>query len=66
MYPREIREMTVEEIEQKIDEAQQEIFNLRFQEVISQLADYNRVKVVKREIAQLKTIAHEKRLGLGE
>ncbi|MEM7032493.1 MAG: 50S ribosomal protein L29 [Chloroflexota bacterium] len=66
MHPQEIREMTVEEIEQKVDEAQQELFNLRFQKVISQLTDYNRVKVVKREIARLKTIAHEKRSGAGE
>lgn len=65
MSPREIRELTLEEIEQKIDEAQQELFNLRFQTVISQLKDYNRARVVKKEIARLKTIAHEKRLGLG-
>lgn len=66
MEAREIRELTIEEIEQKIDEAYQELFNLRFQTVISQLKDYNRVKVVKRNIARLKTIAHEKTLGLGE
>ena len=65
MEAREIRELTLEEIEQKIDEAQQELFNLRFQEVVSQLRDYNRAKVVKRDIARLKTIAHEKRLEIG-
>jgi len=66
MQAREIRELTVEEIEQEIEQAQQELFNLRFQEVVSQLQDYNRAKVVKRNIARLKTIVHEKRLGLGE
>jgi len=62
---REIREMTLEEIEQKIEDARQELFNLRFQTVMSQLRDYNRARVVKRDIARLKTIAHEKRLGIG-
>lgn len=62
MDANEIRELTLEEIEQKLEEAYQELFNLRFQTVISQLRDYNRVNVVKRDIARLKTIAHEKRL----
>ena len=66
MQSREIRELTIEEIDQKIDEAQQELFNLRFQEVVSQLTDYNRVRVVKRNIARMKTIAHEKRFSSGE
>lgn len=66
MESREVRELTLEEIDQKIDEAHQELFNLRFQKVVSQLTDYNRVRVVKRTIARMKTIAHEKRLGSGE
>jgi len=60
MYANEIREMTVEEIEQKLEEAHQELFNLRFQAVIGQLKDYNRVKVVKQDVARLKTVAREK------
>ncbi len=66
MEAREIRELTIEEIEQRLDEAHQELFNLRFQAVITQLKDYNRVRVVKRNIARLKTISHEKSLDLGE
>lgn len=66
MYASEIRELSLEEIEQKLEEAHQELFNLRFQTVVSQLRDYNRVNVVKRDIARLKTIAHEKRLQSGE
>jgi len=62
MYGNEIRELSLEEIEQKILEAHQELFNLRFQMAHRQLKDYNRIKVVKREIARLKTIAHEKRM----
>jgi large subunit ribosomal protein L29 len=65
MQPREIRELTLEEIDQKLDEACQELFNLRFQTVISQMRDHNRVRAVKKDIARLKTIAHEKRSGMG-
>jgi len=62
MYANEIRELSLEEIEQKILEAHQELFNLRFQMTTRQLKDYNRIKVVKREIARLNTIAHEKKM----
>ena len=60
MYANEIRELSQEEIEQKILEAQQELFNLRIQESTQQIKDYNRIKTVKREIARLKTISLEK------
>ncbi|MFQ5577028.1 MAG: 50S ribosomal protein L29 [Anaerolineae bacterium] len=60
MYASEIRELSREEIEQKILEAQQELFNLRFQESTQQIKDTNRIKTVKREIARLKTINLEK------
>lgn len=63
MDAREIREMTLEEIEQRLLEMQQELFNLRFQGVVSQLKDHNRLRAVKKDIARLKTIAHEKRLA---
>jgi len=66
MQAREIRELSLEEIKQKLNEAYQELFNLRFQMVIRQLKDYNRARVVKRDIARLKTIAHEKALQSGE
>jgi large subunit ribosomal protein L29 len=60
MYTSEIRELTLVEIEQQILEAHQELLNLRFQKANGQLKDYNRVCVVKRNIARLKTIAREK------
>ena len=60
MYANEIRELTLDEIEQKILEAHQELFNLRFQKANGQLKDYSRFKVVKRDIARLRTVAREK------
>ncbi len=63
MFANGIRELSLEEIEQKIQEAYQELFNLRFQLSSKQLKDYNRVKVVKRDIALLKTVARQKAQG---
>lgn len=60
MFANEIRELSLEEIELKLQDAYQELFNLRFQLSTKQLKDYNSVKAVKREIARLKTVAHQK------
>lgn len=60
MYANEIREMTVEEIKEKLEESYQELFNLRFQIAVGQLKDYNRMNVVKLDVARLKTVAREK------
>lgn len=60
MFANEIRELSIEEIEQKLQDAYQELFNLRFQVSSKQLKDYNRVKVVKRDIARLKTVVKQK------
>lgn len=60
MYASEIREMPLDEIDQKLMDNYQELFNLRFQLANRQLKDHNRLKVVKRDIARLKTIRHQK------
>jgi large subunit ribosomal protein L29 len=60
MFASEIRELTLAEIEQKLEEAYQELFNLRFQMSTKQIKDYNRLRVVKRDIARLKMVAQEK------
>jgi len=67
MQAREIRAMATEEIQRKLDEAQEELFNLRFQWSTRQLKDTNRLTQVKRDIARLKTILRDRELAqLGE
>ncbi len=67
MEAREIRAMVTEEIQRKLEEAQEELFNLRFQWSTRQLRDTNRLTQVKRDIARLKTILRERELAqLGE
>jgi large subunit ribosomal protein L29 len=57
------RAMTPDEIEDKILELKKEQFNLRFQKATGQLANTARVRIVRRDIAQLMTISREKKLG---
>ena len=67
MEAREIRAMATEEIQGKLDETQEELFNLRFQWSTRQLKDTNRLTQVQRDIARLKTILRERELvQLGE
>jgi len=56
----EIRNMTNQEIQTKLDETHEEIFNLRFQHAIGQAKDSNRVKLLKRDIARMKTVLSER------
>jgi large subunit ribosomal protein L29 len=59
----EIRSLTDQEIKAKIEETYEEIFNLRFQRVIGQAKDTNRHKLLKRDIARLKTVLNERKLA---
>ena len=54
-----IREMSVEEMEVRLDELKKELFNLRFQHAINQLDNPMRLSAVKKEIAVIKTIMCE-------
>ena len=53
------REMTYEELGQKLKDLKTEFFNLRFQLVTGQLANPMTIKQVKRDIARVKTIMTE-------
>jgi len=63
MKPSEIRAMLDEEIARRLDEAYQELFNLRFQYAIGQLQNTARLSQVRREIARLRTILRERELA---
>ena len=62
MTAREMRELTTEEMVQKLDETYQELFNLRFQLATKQLSDTSRLSKVKRDIGRLKTVLREREL----
>ena len=60
MKAKELREMTSEELTAKLKELKGELFNLRFQHAIKQLDNTHRIVDVKRDIARVMTILHEK------
>ncbi len=55
----EVREMTIAELEQKLSELKEELFNLRFQHATNQLENPIKIKEVKKSIARVKTIIRE-------
>jgi len=62
MKASEIRELSKEDIEKKIKELKEELFNLRFQHAINQLDNPIRLKHVRKDIARSMTILREMEL----
>ena len=60
MKASEVRELTGEEIDRRLVETRQELFNLRFQHATGALDNTAALKKVKRDIARLMTLAHER------
>ena len=58
----ELRELATEELTTKLAENKQELFNLRFQNAINQLDNPKKIGEVKKTIARIKTIIHEREL----
>jgi large subunit ribosomal protein L29 len=58
----EIRELSVEEIQSRIDELERERFNLRFRAASQPLEDPLRLRWIRKDIARLKTILREREL----
>ncbi len=60
MNAKQIRDMSVSELEAKLKDLKEELFNLRFQHATKQLDNPMRLNQVKKDIARVKTILHEK------
>ncbi|HEY5479167.1 MAG: 50S ribosomal protein L29 [Gaiellaceae bacterium] len=60
MKAKEIRELSDEELERKLTDTRQELFNLRFQSVTGALENPARITLVKRDIARIITIRAER------
>ncbi|MDD5645137.1 MAG: 50S ribosomal protein L29 [bacterium] len=59
MKSKEIRELTEEELEKKLSESREELFNLRVQSKLGQIEKPDRIKHIKRDIARMLTIKKE-------
>ena len=59
-----LRDLTDDELQRKLSETRQELFNLRFQSATGELENPARLRLAKREIARILTIRHERASGL--
>lgn len=60
----ELRDMDNDQLEVMLDNSREELFNLRFQHASARLSDVSRIRVVKREIAQLEEVLHKRQLAI--
>jgi large subunit ribosomal protein L29 len=59
-----LRVSTEEELQSKLVEAKEELFNLRFQGATGQLESHGRLRAVRKEIARIYTVMRERELGI--
>lgn len=64
MRPKELRDLTDEELARRLAETRQELLNLRFQSATGALENPTRLKLTKREIARILTIRQERETTL--
>ncbi len=60
MRPRQLRDLTDQELQRRLEETRQELFNLRFQSATGALENSARLRLAKREIARILTIKNER------
>ena len=63
MKVQDVRELNEQELEEKVKELKEELFNLRFQLATGQLENVMRIKEVRRNIARVKTVLRERALN---
>ncbi len=63
MRARQLRELSDEELDRKMAETRQELFNLRFQSATGALENSARLRLAKREIARILTVKNEREMG---
>jgi large subunit ribosomal protein L29 len=64
MKAKEVRDLTLDQLDDQLLALKKEQFNLRFQRASGQLENTSRVRMVRRDIARIKTIARQKAAGV--
>ena len=62
----ELKDLSVDEIERRLEETREELFNLRFQNATGQLDNYKRLGDLRKEVARIKTVLRERELTESE
>ena len=66
MKPAEIRDLSPDELRSRVEELNEELFNLQFQHATGQLENAMRLPQVRKDIARFYTVIREKELAGGE
>ena len=64
MKAKNLRDLSDDELETKLADTRQELFNLRFQSATGALENSARLRLAKREIARILTVRHEREASL--
>ena len=63
MKAKELRELTPEEIAKRQKDLKEEVFNLRFRHSTGQLENTSRMKIIRKDLARITMVLHEKASG---
>ena len=66
MKAREIRELSTDELNLRLDSLKEELFNLRFQVATGQLDNPMRIRQVRKDIARVKSVLRQRELGIDQ
>ena len=66
MKAEEFRALTPDQLDEQVARLKKEQFNLRFQRATGQLENTSRVRIVRRDIARIKTVQAQRRSGAGK
>ena len=61
---KEIKKLSVEKLNTRLEDCYESMTNMRFQKVLGDLEFPQKIKTIKKEIAQIKTIINELKLGI--
>jgi large subunit ribosomal protein L29 len=62
MKTSEIRDLSDDSLQAKLSDAREELMKMRFQQATGELTDFTRLRAVRRDIARMLTILHERML----
>ena len=60
MLAKDLRELSDEQLEDRLADTRKELFNLRFQSATGALENTTRLRIARREIARIMTVQHER------
>jgi len=63
MAEKDVRDLTIDEMRSRLNDAREELMKLRFQQATGELTDHTRLSQTRRQIARILTILHEREMS---